>query len=189
MAKSQQSSKPRALDRYQAALAMEGDKRAFELLYKRWHIRLLRHAVSLLGDSEEARDVMQDVAVALVRNIRKLKDPDHFGAWAYTIVRNRAASHIRRKSRDRTLQTALQRSETPEETAPRETTSDVLIDLISTLKPAHREVLSAYYVDGMSVREIAACLMVPPGTVKSRLSAARTHLKSKYYSPKGQEHE
>ncbi len=178
---------PQALDAYQALLAMEGDRAAFDRLYRRWHARLLRHAHRLIGHSEDARDVMQEVAMALVKNIHRLREPEQFGPWAYTIVRNRSASFIKRTVREREIKTeaAAEAETTGAGAGPTDTRSDDLTALIATLGPTDREVLSAYYVDGMSVAEIAACLALAPGTVKSRLHTARTHLKTAYQSEQG----
>lgn len=185
MAKRLAVSQARALDIYQAALAMDGDREAFDRLYRRWHPRLLRHALRLTGDAEDARDVMQDAAMALVRNIHRLRDPDQFGPWAYTIVRNRTASFIQRSVRERETRQALADEAEAPGPIQTDTRSGDLIALISTLTLADREVLSAYYVDGMSIAEIAACLAIAPGTVKSRLHTARAHLKTAFETEEG----
>ena len=52
-----------ALDLYQVGLAADGDARAFDLLYRRWHPKLLRLAGRLTGNADEARDVMQEAAL------------------------------------------------------------------------------------------------------------------------------
>jgi len=179
-----------ALDELQAALAIAGDRKAFELLYRRWHPRLLRHARRLVGHSDDAQDVLQDAALAIARNIHRLQSPSSFGPWAYTIIRNRAANHIKRKQRDRSLKDEFQREA---DSKPRETTTnnqaDDLRDLFRTLPMMDQEVLSAYYVDGMSVNEISLCLSKPSGTIKSRLHSARTRLKAAYDSMKGYQNE
>jgi RNA polymerase sigma factor (sigma-70 family) len=164
---------------------MDGDREAFDRLYRRWHPRLLRHALRLTGHAEDARDVMQEAAMALVRNIHRLRDPAQFGPWAYAIVRNRAASFIQRRVRDREMkQAAAEEAETPGP-IERDTRSGRSDCVDRHLSPADREVLSAYYVDGMSIAEIAACLAIAPGTVKSRLHTARAHLKTAFENEEG----
>ena len=59
----------KALDSFQAAKARQGDRRAFERLYKRWHAPLLRFAYRQMGHPEIAKDVMQDAALAMAKNI------------------------------------------------------------------------------------------------------------------------
>lgn len=90
----------KALDSFQAAKARDGDRHAFELLYKRWHAPLLRFAYRQIGHADSAKDVMQDAALAMAKNIHRLSDPDMFSNWAYTIVRRRCADHIKANIKD-----------------------------------------------------------------------------------------
>ena len=108
-----QSQIPKALDAYQAACASAGDESAFSLLYKRWHARLLRFAYRQTGHPEAARDVMQEAALSMARNIHRLKDPELFSSWAYTIVRRRAADHIAANIKDRALKASYAADEMP----------------------------------------------------------------------------
>ncbi len=175
----------KVLDALQIALAMEGDKQAFTLLYQRWHPRLLRHARRLVGHPDAVQDVMQDAAMAIARNIHRLKNPDSFGPWAYVIVRNRAANHIKNLQKHRMIKDTLRMESEiynhgPLAPEPVPDKAQHLIDLIPKLPLSDQEVLCAYYVNGMSVSEISTCLHVPAGTVKSRLYKARAHLKLAY---------
>jgi len=114
-----------ALDSYQAGLARDGDVRAFDLLYRRWHPKLLRLATRLTRNPDEAQDVMQDAALTMARGIRKLKDPARFSAWACTIVRRRSPTILikpsvavppkqsRLRLRPRRVRTQVQRSRSP----------------------------------------------------------------------------
>lgn len=190
MPRQQLSYQLHALDELQVALAMQGDRAAFSLLYRRWHPRLLRHARSLVRHPEDARDIMQEAGMAIAKNIHRLQEPEKFGPWAYTIVRNRCASHIKRLQKDRSLKNAI-RTEIAIgiEQSPNDERTDHLRVLIQSLHPADQEVLSAYYVDGMSIDDIATCLAIPSGTVKSRLYTARAHLKHAYAAQQGAHHE
>jgi len=169
---------------------MAGDEEAFSLLYRRWHPRLLRHAGRITPNSEDACDVMQEAAVAMARNIHRLENPESFGPWVYTIVRNRALNHIKRKKRDHTLKEAF-KSEPCHNSTPvvEDNRADLLRDLIRTLTASDQEILIAYYVDGMSVVEISECLAAPAGTIKSRLHGARARLKLAYQSRQGNDNE
>jgi len=170
-----------ALDAFQAAQASEGDAVAFDLLYRRWHPRMLRLAQRLTGHPDEARDVMQDAALTLARDIHKLRDPARFSAWAYTIIRRRAADHI-----DRAVRRRAQVSNVAIEAAPPKTEEELsLRQALSKLPEADRLMLVLFYVDGLRGTEIAAALGMPLGTVKSRLFAARNRLKSTYNETEG----
>jgi len=182
-------SRSQALDEYQVLLAQDGDRRAFELLYKRWHPRLLRFAFRQIGNADAAKDVMQDAALTIAKNIGRVKDPSRFSSWAYTIVRRRAADYIARAVKNRRLVSEM--AELPPAT---ETVSlDEQLSLkqgLAKLPPTDRMILSLFYTDGMTGAEIAAGMGIPIGTVKSRLFAARAKLKSIYQDkPKGDENE
>ncbi len=168
-----------ALDEYQATLAIGGDRKAFELLYKRWHPKLLRFAYRRTGEQEAALDVMQNAALTMAKDIHRLKEPSAFGAWAYTIVRRRAADQIQKNVRFKQLKTELARQPLPDRNNNAEHAFSVKHTLKS-LPEAERKLLILFYIDGMRVAEIAAALGLPMGTVKSRLFAAREKLKSVY---------
>ncbi len=173
----------KALDNYQASLAMGGDQHAFALLYKRWHPRLLRLALRLTRNPEDAQDVMQDSAITIAKNIYKLEKPESFSAWAYTIVRRRSADHIKRAIHHREIKTRAEaqplasHATTPEDRL-------TLKQVLESLPQTDRAILTLFYSDGFSGKEIALALGVPIGTVKSRLFTAREKLKHIYLNPK-----
>lgn len=165
-----------ALDAYQAGLASEGDAQAFDLLYRRWHPKLLRLAVRLTRNPDEARDVMQDAALTMARDIRKLKDPARFSAWACTIVRRRTADHI-----DKAVRRRMGDHDMPMDNfAPSPDVALSLKQALAHVPETDRLMLKLVYLDGFRGHEIAAALGIPLGTVKSRLFAARQTLKTLY---------
>jgi len=174
----------KALDDYQVALSIKGDRRVFALLYKRWHPKLLRLAYRLTRNKDDAQDVIQDAAITIAKNISKLQDPSKFSAWAYTIVRRRAADHIAKAVKTRNIKTrAMQR-----DTSPHTNTLDDALTLkqaLDRLAKPDRIILELFYIDGMSGKEMAAAMGVPMGTIKSRLFAARAKLQKTYTHPKG----
>lgn len=174
-----------ALDAYQVGLAADGDLRAFDLLYRRWHPQLLRFAYRLTGNWDEARDVMQDASLAIARDIHKLRDLEKFSAWAYTIVRRRAADQIDRSVRARAIISEIPKPEVGIGT-------DIKLSLrqaLARLAESDRLMLTLFYVDGLRGTEIAAALGIPLGTVKSRLFTARQKLKTIYEAKTGEQND
>lgn len=174
-----------ALDLYQVGLAADGDGRAFDLLYRRWHPKLLRLAVRLTGNVDEGRDVMQEAALTISRDIHKLRDPARFSAWAYTIVRRRAADHIDRAVKNRTSIAELP----PHNIDSDSDTQLSLRQALSQLPETERLMLTLFYVDGLRGTEMAAALGIPLGTLKSRLFAARKKLKDIYDTKEGNQND
>jgi len=165
------------LEELLVASAMAGSEAAFGQLVSRWTPRLMRHARHLLHDSEAARDVVQEAWIGAATGLRRLDDPARFAPWMFALVSRRAVDCVRRAVRDRRLvaQASERVHETPCDTA------DALLDLrkaIARLPVGQRLVVSLHYGEGFGVEEIAAAHGLPPGTVKSRLFAAREALRN-----------
>lgn len=156
---------------YMAGLARLGDRLAFEKLVKHFGPRLFSHAYRLLGHREEARDVVQEAWIEIARGLPKLRDDSAFMAWAYRITSRRAARQIDRNIKTRALGAGL-----PEPQAAFEDASSVRA-AIEHLSPAQAATIRLFYLEEMSLREVAVAMDVPMGTVKSRLSSARNQLK------------
>lgn len=141
--------------------------------------RLLGHASRLLGDVEEARDTVQDAWIDIFRGLKRLEDIDAFPAWATQIVTRRAARLIKTKQRQRALAVAFKAE--PEEsdqlTGPDAAEAQLVRRAISALPPEHRATVALFYLEDMSVADVARAMDVPRGTVKTRLMHARAKLK------------
>ena len=170
-----------ALDIFQVGEAASGDRHAFDLLYRRWHPRLLQLARRLTGHPDQAQDVLQEASMTIARDIHKLEDPSKFSAWAYTIIRRRAADYIDKAVRRRALEDRV--LETPKETSEEDL---ALRQALAQLPDIDRLMLTLFYQDGFKGTEIAAALGIPLGTVKSRLFKARADLKSIYMATEGE---
>jgi len=152
---------------------------AFEELAARWYPRLLRHALRLTGDPEGAREVVQETWVAIARGLTRLHDPARFAPWALRITSRRCADWIgqRRAARQRSSELDAA-AEIPSPTGAR---TDALVRVREALRRLDREqqaLMAMFYVEGLSVAEIAAALEIPVGTVKSRLYHARERLRA-----------
>jgi RNA polymerase sigma-70 factor (ECF subfamily) len=166
----------RALDAYLAAAARTGDRKALALLFKRWNPRLTAHAWRLLGDRDLASDAAQEAWVEIVRGLPALADTGAFAAWAYRIVSRRCAKAIGRAVRDRRTAEALTGDEGATATAEPEALR--LRRAIDGLPPEQRAAIALFYLEDMSVAEVAVALAVPAGTVKTRLMHARHRLRA-----------
>lgn len=166
------------LDEYLVVQSQLGDAGAFARLVERWHPRLLRQAHHYTRDGDAARDVVQESWIGVMRGLRSLRDPARFKAWALRLVANKARDWVRREQIRRK---AADRADPPGgggEGAPPEAVRQVRAAL-AELAPDYRLVVTWFYLEGMSVGEIAEALAVPPGTVKSRLFYARNALRDR----------
>lgn len=163
----------RALVALHVAGARLGRQQDFTALVQLTGQRLLAHARRLTDDGETARDVVQETWVAIAGGLPGLRDDHAFVPWAMAIVTRAAARdlHRRIRARETVADYARQQAE-PGAAAPD------LRDAIAELPPGQRAVLGLVYLDGLSVAEVATALVIPPGTVKTRLMHARNRLRA-----------
>ena len=169
------------LDEYLVASARTGDRKAFDLLARRWGRKLLAHAWRLTGDVDLARDAAQDGWIEIVRGVGRLRDERAFPAWAYQIVTRRCARQIGRVRRERTLAAAAAAEPVFEAEAPEASDPGAAARLrtaLAALPQAQRAAVGLFYLEDMSVAEVAVALNVPAGTVKTRLMHARRTLRA-----------
>lgn len=159
-----------------------GDPEALRGLVEIMQPRLMAHAWHLTGDSDAAADAVQESWLAIVKGLRRLQDPARFRGWALKIVTFKCRDWIRRTQSGRRLAEGLAQEQVRKEEAPPEPSEKAdsvlfLRKVIDTLPPDRKALLSMFYLEEMSVRDIAAALAIPPGTVKSRLFHAREKLR------------
>jgi RNA polymerase sigma-70 factor (ECF subfamily) len=162
------------------ALAGENRRLAMEMVVRKYRERLLRHALYIVKDGEEAYDVVQEVFVKAIRERRLFEEEFRIKAWLYRVTSNLCFNLVRNRRRRGAILEANPFSErTQADQVDRvfegERRADVLaaIDLMTA---DHREILLLRYYDDLSYADIADVLQVKLGTVMSRLSRARARL-------------
>jgi RNA polymerase sigma factor (sigma-70 family) len=170
----------RLLDEYLAASARAGSRIALDQLAARFQPRLIGHARRLTGDTEAARDVVQEAWIEIVRGLSRLDDTAAFPAWAFRIVSRRCARWVRKVQQRRRIDTAYAAEPVGTTITPdgaRASDATRLIRAMATLPPDQRAAIALFYLEDMSVAEIAVALDAPSGTVKTRLMHAREKLR------------
>lgn len=160
-----------AYDELLVTLVLAGDRRAGERLARRWHPRLLRTARRLVG-SELAPGAVQDCWVSILRGIAGLRDPARFAPWAFGILHRRCADTIRRHSADRPRRGELFEERPASDALPEQALA------MAALPAEQRLAAQLFFVERLSLAEIAEVQQVPAGTAKSRLFHARRRLKA-----------
>lgn len=140
-----------------------------------------RVAFSVLRQREDAEDVAQEAFAKAYRSFRHLRERDRFRAWLVRMTFRMAIDRQRANKRRRVREQAIDREHGP-------TTSDALLAkeraeqlwlAIDALPEKLRLVIVLAGIQGHDIREVAALLDVPDGTVKSRLFLARQQLKER----------
>jgi RNA polymerase sigma-70 factor (ECF subfamily) len=153
-----------------ALRAQVGDREALELLLRSVQPSLHRYVRRLTSD-RDAEDVLQDVLVAIARNVVWLVEPKLFRPWAFRIASRAAFRHLRRRKRrgvEESADEVLASLRAPEPPPSRELLAELLDG--DVLSPASRAVLVLHFQEEMQLDEVAAVLEIPLGTVKSRLA-------------------
>lgn len=157
-----------------------GDQQAFSELIRLWEMRLFFYIRRLVATEEDAWDVLQQTWVKVFQGIRSLKHPEKLPTWLYKIVRLAAMNHWRGHYREQSHLTekAQQTADAHEDENEAFENAEQVAFALSRISLAHREVLTLYFLDDLSLGEIADVLSVPLGTVKSRLSYAKRALRA-----------
>lgn len=175
-------------ERASVEAARRGDVAAFNRLVERYERLAYNVAYRTLGQPEEAADATQDAFLSAFRAIRGFRG-ESFKAWLLRIVVNACYDQLRHRQRHPTesLEALAEDHETdlappspgpgPELAALSSETAEVIQQALDRLSPDHRLVAILCDVQGLSYEEAAAALEVALGTVKSRLSRARTQLR------------
>jgi RNA polymerase sigma-70 factor (ECF subfamily) len=167
------------LDEALVLAAQAGRAEAFEALAERWHPRLLRHARRLSDGPDAARDAAQEAWVAIAKGLPRLRDAACFGAWALRITTRRCADAVDRARITRLRERVLESVEEDRANAvPGMEEGAVATEVLRRLDPADRALLGLYYLEGLTVVEVAHALDVPAGTVKSRLFSVRARVRA-----------
>ena len=139
---------------------------------------MLYYATSLTGNQDSGLDVLQEVWIKVLRDIRRLKDPGSLRSWLYTITHGIAVDRIRRnKSRERAEQVEVEDFQEAEEPSFAEDDAAAVHQALSQLGLRHREVLVLHFLEDLSITEIAEIVGCSEGTVKSRMHYAKRAMK------------
>ena len=170
--------------------ALAGDEGAFRDLMERYKRRAYGVARGIVGDPDEAQDVVQDAFVKAYYRLKDFRFGSNFFTWFYRLLVNQAIDRWRKTSRSPTVPfdeawvsgetsdpEAMVYPKTPEELAENRQLSEGLTRAIAALPEYHRTVILLREVEGLSYEEIARILDCSVGTVMSRLHYARAKLK------------
>jgi RNA polymerase sigma-70 factor (ECF subfamily) len=161
--------------------ARNGDLVAFDHLVRARLPRVLRLALSILGQEADAADVVQDAFVLAWRELPRLRDVDRFDAWLSRIVVN--ACRDRQRRRWRASIREIPSHQLDPDTAPAPGSSGDEVESADTIRRAfarlnadQRSLLVLHHLEERPVAEIASVLRIPEGTAKWRLHRARQAL-------------
>jgi RNA polymerase sigma-70 factor (ECF subfamily) len=158
--------------------AADGDRSAFEDLYRRYARPVFGLALRRLGDRGRAEDAVQETFTSIWRSAASYKPDRGPGApWVYAVARNAIVD----RARSRTEIPAEIPDEPAREDGPSDRAEQSWVQwrvhaAMEELPEREREVLTLAYWSGLSQSEVAEFLGIPLGTVKTRTRSALAHL-------------
>ena len=157
----------------------EGDSEALALLFKQWSPPLARYVHRVSGDPDAVADVVQEIWLAVIKGVARLADAAMFRSCIYTIAHNKCRDWQRKQRvRQQTPTHPLCNESTV--LAPSADKKHLALEkCLMELPGEDRELVTLYYFDEMSVREVSEILGIPEGTVKSRLHRCRQELRKR----------
>jgi RNA polymerase sigma-70 factor, ECF subfamily len=173
--------------------AQAGEEAAFGELMRTHYERVFRLVFSIVGNEPDARDVCQEVWLAVWRQLSGFRGDAKFTTWLHPIAVRRAVDHLRRQRRwyarflpfagagtdvEAIPEPASPAPDAREEIEGTERT-ERLRRAVASLPPKLRAVLALREVEELSYEEIAHATAIPVGTVMSRLYHARRLLARK----------
>jgi RNA polymerase sigma factor (sigma-70 family) len=169
------------------SLLKANDKEAFEYLYDNYSGALYNVISRIVKDDDDASDVMQDVFLKIWKSIHcYTSERGSLFTWMLNIARNRAIDLYRIKAKH---PSKVEMSDLNEETGlysyavlPLFELDDVA-QLLKVLHPNKRCLIDLVYLQGFTHEEVSKILLIPLGTVKSRIRTALCQLRQLLDAP------
>jgi RNA polymerase sigma factor (sigma-70 family) len=168
---------------------VNGDERSFEMLVKKYRSRIYQTVMYIVRDAEVAKDIVQDVFLKAINEIRKGRyvDQSCFGAWIGRIAHNMAIDHIRRSDKMQMVRnddeeydifdTMRVLDKNREDDIISEQIKQDLKKLVNSLPESQREIIFLRHYAGLKFHEIAEEIDVNLNTALGRMRYALKNLR------------
>ncbi|MFP6614133.1 MAG: RNA polymerase sigma factor [Pirellulales bacterium] len=143
------------------------------------HRALYAYAFRLSGNGQDAEDLVQQAFLVAQQKGHQIRDPEAARSWLYTVLRNGYLKEFRRRGPELAENLNLDLNGFADVDAADDWFDpEKLQAALDQLPPQFKTVLLMFYFEDISYREIAEKLELPIGTVMSRLSRAKGHLRT-----------
>lgn len=169
----------------------DGDSVAFDIIVKRYKMRLLNFVFRFVRDRDMAEELVQETFLRVFRERKNHERISNFSTWIFTIAGNLAKSELRRRKRWRFFSLDHQEndeaaefeipdeSQLPDRLAHDRMIENAVQEAIDSLSLKYKEAVILRDIQGFAYEEIAEIIGCPVGTVKSRVNRARLRLQEK----------
>ncbi|MDR2887068.1 MAG: RNA polymerase sigma factor [Bacteroidales bacterium] len=159
--------------------SLKGDRKAFEAIVSRHRKMVARTVKGMLGDSAFAEDIGQDVFIKLYGSLSDFRGDAKLSTYIQKIAVNMTLNELKRRKRfTYKTESELHEYDIAGDDAESRYDAKATVDrVLKMLEPKFRTVVVMRMLQGYSVKETAAILELPAGTVLSRLSRAQEQLR------------
>ncbi len=170
------------------ARVLDGELAAFELIMRRYNQRLFRIARSVVGNDDEAEDVVQEAYVSAFENLAQFAGRALFSTWLTKIALYAALSRRSRRQRMTVVDLAAAENinmvastanQSGEHEASNKELGRILTQAVDELPDDLRTVFAMRMIEELDTAETAECLDLTPANVKVRLHRARSLLRER----------
>lgn len=159
--------------------AMKGNALAQGQLYQLYSKAMFQICIRMVGNREQAEDLLQDAFILAFKNLSQLKEPLQFGGWLRRIVVNECIRFSKKQIRYQPWEEHLEDQAAEAGLAWWKTISlDMLHQQIKALPNGCREIFNLYAIEDFSHKEIAQQLGISESTSKSQYHRAKQLLRS-----------
>ena len=161
--------------------ALQGNQKAFQSIVERIHPTAYAVVRSVLGNSDEVEDVLQNVYIKIHRGLGGFRGDSRLSTWIYQIARNEAINAARRRRLEGPpvdeVVLAAGEDTNPETTYGKRELSQRMDTAMTGLEENYRMALELRYMGERSYEEIAETMGLPIGTVKTYIYRGKAQLK------------
>lgn len=165
--------------------AQKGDEAAFGELFNRYVVRTRRLLISVVGPTFEIDDLVQEVFFGVYKSLHRFRGDSQFSTWLHRITVNTAVSYLRKPRRlafdcapllDKQADTQVK---DPAVTLHGQAMVRRLYNLLDQISPKRRVAFTLFFIEGLSIKEVAETTGVVVSVAKSRIWFAKREVKKR----------
>ncbi|MCW8981944.1 MAG: RNA polymerase sigma factor [Altibacter sp.] len=170
-------------DQYYIEKTMQGDTQAFGVLVERYQDFIFTITLRMVKNREEAEEVAQDSFIKAFESLASFRGESKFSSWLYSIAYRKALDRLRQQQRKRTTQLVEEATEGDAVLVENalhyleaKERSEIIQEAIMKLPEEEAAIITFYYFEAQSVKEIAAITSLTEDNVKIKLFRSRKKL-------------
>jgi RNA polymerase sigma-70 factor (ECF subfamily) len=173
-----------------------GDRLAYVNLMDMYYEKVYKRMLKMTGNTDDAEDLTMEAFNKAFSKLEQYTSDFAFSTWLFQIARNNCIDYLRRSKKEGSNKANPSETEeglaahelanqlpSPEQLMINQQEINYLRQIVDTLHPKYKEIVTLYYFNELSCEEIASKLDLPEGTVKVRLFRARDLLSNIYIKP------